>query len=122
MREVTVTEVAEALDAAVRLKGEGFVYSRPGESSVCRYMHGTKPGCLIGHVLIRLGALPEELAVQECIPADLLNYNRLGLNIPANAIRALKEAQLQQDEGETWGKARQAFRDALSRPSAPSNA
>jgi hypothetical protein len=52
----------------------------------------------------------------------LLNYNRLGLNIPANAIRALKEAQLQQDEGETWGKARQAFRDVLSRLSAPSNA
>jgi hypothetical protein len=42
MREVTVTEVAEALDAAVRLKGEGFVYSRPGESSVAKDLRNSQ--------------------------------------------------------------------------------
>jgi len=122
MREVTVTEVADVLDAAVREKGEDFVYSPPGEWGVCRYLHGTKPGCLIGHVLIRLGAIPGELALQEGLPADLLNYGRLSLDIPRNAVEALRAAQNEQDEGETWSKARQAFRDVLSWFSAPSNA
>ena len=119
MREVTVTEVADVLDAAVREKGEDFVYSPPGEWGICQYLHGTKPGCLIGHVLIRLGAIPGELALQEGVPANALEYDRLGLDIPQNAVEALQAAQDEQDEGETWGEARKAFNGALGRLNAP---
>jgi hypothetical protein len=119
MREVTVTEVADVLDEAVRAKGESFVYSPQG--TICQYLHGTQPGCLVGHVLLRLGAIPGELALQEGNNADGLDYNRLGLNIPWNAIEALQEAQSAQDNGQTWGQARKAFSGHLGRFNAPLN-
>jgi hypothetical protein len=117
MREVTVEEVAQVLDAAVRDKGEDFVYVAQG--ATCQYLHGTQPGCLVGHVLLSLGAIPGELALQEGCPADVLNYGRLGLSIPLNVIDALQTAQNEQDEGRTWGQARKAFSDHLSRFNAP---
>ena len=120
MREVTVTEVADVLDEAVRERGESFVYSPPG--TICQYLHGTQPGCLVGHVLIRLGAIPGELALQEGQPADQVDYQSLGLRIPENAIDALQAAQIEQDEGRTWGQARKAFNGALGRFNAPLNA
>ncbi len=119
MREVTVTEVADVLDEAVREKGESFVYSAPVGGGICQYLHGTQPGCLVGHVLIRLGAIPGELALQEGTPADTLEYHILGLEIPENAIQALQEAQSAQDEGQTWGQARKAFSKVLGRFNAP---
>src|SRR5689334_18954409 len=117
MREVTVTEVAEVLDEAVREKGESFVYSPQG--TICQYLHGTQPGCLVGHVLIRLGASAGMLSLQEGQPADQVDYNSLGLSIPPSAIQALQEAQSAQDEGQTWGQARKAFSKVLSRFNAP---
>ncbi len=117
MREVTVTEVADVLDEAVRDMGEDYVYSPQG--TICQYLHGTQPGCLVGHVLIRLGASAGMLALQEGSPADALNYADLGLSIPQNAIQALQEAQSAQDEGQTWGQARKAFSKVLSRFNAP---
>ncbi len=124
MREVTATQVADLLDAAVREKGEDFIY-KPiplTNDAICRYLHGTQPGCLIGHVLLRLGAIPTELDLQEGQPANLLDYARLGLSIGANAIEALQAAQEAQDNGETWGTARKAFHGVLGRFNAPSNA
>jgi len=118
MREVTVTEVADVLDEAVRAKGESFVYS-PQAGDICHYLHGTQPGCLVGHVLIRLGAIRGELALQEGNNADGLDYDALGLSIPQNAIEALQKAQEEQDAGRTWGEARKAFSGALSRFNAP---
>ena len=117
MREVTVTEVADVLDEAVRAKGEDFVYSSPG--TICQYLHGTQPGCLVGHVLIRLGASAGMLSLQEGQPADQVDYDSLGLSIPQNAIDALQKAQTSQDEGDTWGEARKAFSGHLSRFNAP---
>jgi hypothetical protein len=114
---VTVTEVADVLDEAVRAKGEDFVYVPQG--TICQYLHGTQPGCLVGHVLIRLGASAGMLSLQEGQPADQVDYDSLGLSIPQNAIDALQKAQTSQDEGDTWGEARKAFSGHLSRFNAP---
>ncbi len=122
MKEVTNVEVAEAVAAVVAETGMDFIYLLPSSNGICQYLHGTKPGCLVGHVLIRLGAIKGELALQEGYPADALDYGQLGLSLSSVAIEALCEAQAVQDAQRTWGEALEAFQATLGRLSAPGNA
>jgi hypothetical protein len=120
MREVTATEVAEVLEEAVGAKGEDFVYSTPDGRVPCLYLHGDQPGCLVGDVLLRLGADPEGL--RETGPVVDLNWTLLGLRLPVSAIEALQGAQEVQDDKKTWGEARDAFYARLETPVAAQDA
>jgi hypothetical protein len=84
-----------------------FIYQKPpaseGHIAVCRYVHGDVPGCLIGHVLHRLGVSLETLSVHEGQPAQYLAGT---LDIGGDAVRwALGAAQEAQDGGSTWHEA-----------------
>jgi hypothetical protein len=84
-----------------------FIYQKPpaseGRVPVCRYVHGDVPGCLIGHVLHRLGVSLETLSVQEGQPAQHLTET---LGIGGDAVRwAMGAAQSVQDSGSTWSEA-----------------
>lgn len=72
------------------------------------------PSCLIGHVVHRLGADAEFLAINtgEMAGALLMNFvHRSGLTLEHGVMDVLGVAQVAQDEGRTWGE---ALRDALT--------
>jgi hypothetical protein len=122
VKEVTNVEVAETVAAIVAETGMDFVYRSPVGNGICQYLHGTQPGCLVGHVLIRLGAITGELALQEGNTADGLDYGAMGLSLPSAALEALYEAQAVQDDERPWGEALEAFQATLERLSATQNA
>lgn len=82
----------------------------PGGTS-CFYVHrtaeGAVPGCLVGHVLHRLGVPLSELEKWEGAGAQdptLATLNILGDN-DEYAVRMLVEVQSTQDNGAPWGTA-----------------
>jgi hypothetical protein len=113
MKNITMEEVEWALRDVVAEYGEEYIYVPP-KDGLCRYLDkdpaGIKPACLVGHVLVRLGALVSELACQEGRSADALDYGRMGLSLSSEAINVLYMAQEVQDEGRPWGD---ALREAL---------
>ena len=54
-------ETVDLLRDAVEERGENYVYEKPPGSAYCEYVHsdGT-PGCIVGWVLAKKGAKPED--------------------------------------------------------------
>lgn len=105
--------VRAALDRAVARKGRDYVYVDHYPS--CVYVNeADKPACLIGMVLIDLG-VPAS-AFHQTDPAGMertLNglrfdvaYKYLPVVISDEVMKALVAAQYIQDDGGTWGRAR----------------
>ena len=125
-REYGVTEVLAAMEEVVNEYGHDFVYTKPANSDVCQYMHGEQPGCLIGHVLVRLGAHGEVLriaegnfidanshglGVEEFLGILAPTWGTLGYSLTEDAVRALTVAQNLQDCSNTWGRALEAAQE-----------
>ena len=101
-------EVITTLRAVVAERPD-YVYTNPfpDDAGTCRYVHGDTPGCLVGHVLHRLGVPLEELSRHEgknacSVAADLLD------GISSDASWAIEHAQFRQDLGDTWAEALKA--------------
>jgi len=119
--ETQVQRALSVMSKVVDEAGRDHVYVKPDVLTGCRYVHGIgssqQPGCLIGHVLHRLGlSLADLHATDEGGPdggedAAITDYgSRLGLH-PVT-VDVLAEAQGVQDDGTPWGG---AYDDALAR-------
>ena len=81
----------------------------PGQPSLCLYQRDGQPDCIIGHVVHRL--LPDfdlrllDAALDYDGAQNTGASNALpwaGLDVPADALQILVDAQDRQDEGNTW--------------------
>jgi hypothetical protein len=113
---VTASDVVAELRAVVAEQPD-YVYEYPGEapdkSLDCYYVHpsesGTVPGCVVGHVLNRLGVPLHVLRGYE--GSDARNVAERTLNITGDpdhghdARLALQQVQCAQDRGMAWGAA-----------------
>lgn len=98
LREV----VAERPDYVyVNPNGERGVF---GGSAICYYVHGDCPGCLIGHVLHRLGVPIDAMWRREHWPASVMAAEVLS-GVSYRSTYALDAAQLMQDYGQPWSRA-----------------
>jgi hypothetical protein len=116
--ELTVTKVKDLLAEAVALKGADYVYTTPDgkQGSVdyqptCLYVHGSRPGCIVGHVLNKAGVSLARLREEERNDAsNVLRNLREDLAYEDGVSQLLQDAQGAQDEGVPWGEAvRQAL-------------
>jgi hypothetical protein len=112
MSDVSLETVLDTLRDVVRGR-EDYVYTRPDTANpqgpVCLYVHPSddptrqEPGCLVGHVLYRLGVPLSALAEHEGHRASIV-VTRLTDCDPKIAYM-LDRAQRAQDDSETWGDA-----------------
>lgn len=91
-----------------------YVYESPDRTAdiPCLYVHDDKPGCLVGHVLNRLGVELEDLSEYEGSDAD--KFVRPGF-VSERAGRVLQHAQFEQDRGDAWRYALDAAETAYER-------
>ncbi len=113
--ELTLARVKELLAEAVAEKGADYVYTTPeGEpagpdmETPCRYVHGDKPGCVVGHVLHKAGVSLALLEGQEGTDAygamrNLWRDGEIEFEPPVRQL--LNHVQLDQDRGTPWGEA-----------------
>lgn len=108
----TANETVLATLREVVAESPDYVYSnpvpsdeRPDPDMSCMYVHGDVPGCLIGHVLHRLGVPLGELAKREGGAAYIVADDFLR-GVSGGVLSRLDFAQGAQDSGKTW-------RDAL---------
>lgn len=122
MSLISTEKFLRTMEYVVNERGPGFVYATAGTS--CYYRPQPKlwrrpdldprsqTGCLIGETLKRL--LPPEVfegLVEEETDADTLIVGtplRDFFETPALVGRVARAAQFEQDQGETWGVARDA--------------
>lgn len=118
----TNEQINEAIKAALAEKGEDYVYERVGEGAKqgCYYAVDGAPSCLVGNVLNRLD--PEMFAQVIEYETDTPEYQDTGFEDVAEYLRlpfhedqvaALKDAQVKQDQGKTWGEAAQKYAEKL---------
>lgn len=122
-RSMTADEVLGIMAQVVAEYGDTFVYAKvstPGSSySVCLNWDNDCPSCLIGHVMHRWG-MPEDIlanfpsqGVSNLMHRFALKHGPMG--IENGAMRAMAEAQANQDDGTPWGlcleKARRVVED-----------
>lgn len=132
-KEYGVGEILAALEAVVAQAGADYIYDKAEykglSDGICRYMHGEDaPGCLIGRVLIKLGAQPavifhaedrfieangHGLGMEEFLSLLAPTWGTLGYSITDDAVSVLTVAQNCQDVGNTWGRALDEARNAV---------
>lgn len=117
-RTVDTGEVLHVAEQIVNEFGHDYVYIEP-DDGICRYVYKGKPSCLVGHILVRLGApinairVSEEarLNAGEGLGVDVLlesltpTWSTLGFTLTAQAVEVLAAVQNTQDTGRTWGQA-----------------
>jgi len=107
--KITTEEFTKALEDAVTLMGEGFVYvSYPYD--MCQYEIDGEPSCLLGHALWNLGIPMPEVNI------NIFDLFTLYYDAPSSLSLAAREAQRDQDRGETWGAALSSFKYILAHP------
>lgn len=121
-KTVDAAEVLERAAEIVQEFGDDYIYEPP--AGMCQYVHTPQPGllqpgCLVGQILVRLGAQLETLKTVEDFymdrgegvsVEDLLQgleptWSTLGFTLTPGAIDVLGEIQNIQDTAEPWGKA-----------------
>lgn len=119
-QSITVTKILELLDEAVASKPEGYRYPESKKrffdehnegNPVCRYWHeeDNETGCIVGFVFHKLGVSQEKLqAIEGSAAREAARLS--GLPIENSAVDALRDAQVAQDNGNSWDFAvRQAY-------------
>lgn len=102
----------DVLDTARKIAAERPDYVYTGTDGVhSYYVHGNAPGCLVGHILDRLGVDLGHLRRSEGVAAgSLLRQLALDGIIQMNidhlsTMHFLRELQIDQDGGMPWGAA-----------------
>jgi hypothetical protein len=112
---VTAEKVLETLREVVAERPD-YVYEAPEGYTAATwvagfYVHGDVPGCVVGHVLNRLGVPLEHLALVEGRDAYKVADWFLNITDPDGAMdveHVLSVAQSRQDRGDSWGTALEA--------------
>lgn len=120
-REYGVDDVLHAMEEIVAEFGNDYVYDRFGrDDRICRYAHEDGPGCLVGQVLVRLGAdlnviksvesahidrRNTGLSLEELLDELAPTWGSLGYTLTPEAVEVLTVAQNMQDVRNTWGRA-----------------
>lgn len=113
MIEVTAEQVVSTLREVVAERPD-FVYSPPEAGSICKYVHdgpeGEKPGCVVGHVMNRLGVPLSELRKHEGTAAHalietLLSFPTDDTTAQARTKYLVNSCQRSQDSMLPWGEA-----------------
>lgn len=111
---LTDKQIIDAVDAAVAEKGADYTYERgepmdPDEAAPsCLYVHGDKPGCIVGNAMHRLGIDLATLRESEGRSAGGLLIDlrdKQGYHASMWAQDFLDAVQHQQDNGDSWGDA-----------------
>jgi hypothetical protein len=110
--KVTADQVMQTLREVVAERPD-YVYEVPegyaAETNVsCYYVHGDVPGCVVGHVLNRLGVPLSDLALVEGRGAYKVVDWFLNITDPDGVVdveHVLSVAQSRQDRGDSWGEA-----------------
>lgn len=107
----TNAEINAALRGALDEKGEDYTYSKEN-TEACLYKRAGEPSCIVGHVLHALDPeMFERVAAFERDPETKLDttFHQVArqLHLPFNEeqVRALRYAQIVQDNGGTWSNA-----------------
>jgi hypothetical protein len=109
-------EAKQLVDRAIAEKGADYVYeqvSAPGYMlDTCAYFNPQtgEPSCIVGHVLAYKGLTLAQAVAGEWntgVTARGLKQNYGVLDADAATLIFLNGAQESQDDGETWGKARE---------------
>lgn len=138
MYELTEADARRFIEEAVAERGEGYQY-RSDVNGICYYTdietsadHGppTRPGCLIGVVLHKVGVSLVKLRNFDGAPVGEFfgylvhadgsiekksNYRARLVDAPEPVVQALTTAQRTQDHGAAWGMARDQFNSDLDR-------
>lgn len=111
--EINDASVVATLKAVVAERPD-YIYKRPAyitSNEACLYVHpsedgsSAQPGCIVGHVLNRLGIGLPAMAQHEGADAGTL-VGALGLtNLSPDTLGLLDDVQGFQDSGETWAEA-----------------
>jgi hypothetical protein len=129
---LTGPEALHLLELVVKEHGEDYVYvglphsevcgdedcgdHYDGEEATCLYMHGERPGCIVGHLFhdyigVDVPAEMENVPVGQMVRNDPRNmpgcspFQVPGVVITPEAHHVLAHAQGVQDGGNTWGEA-----------------
>lgn len=114
MEKITVSEAdVIATLRAVVAERPNYVYQKPAhmdDEYSCLYVHTDAddeekrtPGCVVGHVLNRLGVPLDELEKREGKAAFRVVPDLA--DMPEGAVDALSRAQSSQDDSDTWSMA-----------------
>ena len=97
---ITYEQLRDAIDEEVK-DNKGLVYKPPGDSKICVYVHGSKPSCLIGRALFRLGVPLETLRTfddrQDSGIESLVCAGKIDMD--NNAMFYATNVQSRQDQG-----------------------
>lgn len=111
--ELTLEKAIELLDNAIAERGADHVYVPDVAGSSCFYVHGDKPGCIIGHVLHQFGIPLSELKKVEGKRAALA-VDELDIRTEKYLVsQFLDHVQRAQDNGSPWGDAVRYARQSL---------
>ncbi|QIN93710.1 hypothetical protein QDW23_gp51 [Microbacterium phage Stromboli] len=139
MTELTKEAVAEAIDQLVQERGQDYVYPTEEVGGCYYSFEDGTPACLVGAVVAKLDPEAFQKLVEIEAPFDdgnggvfrykagtvgtvvahpspalvdgeLVGGSRTGLVVEdRDLFLALRDAQSTQDQGHSWGKAREAF-------------
>jgi hypothetical protein len=107
----TLREVVAERPTYVYEAPEGYASETNETSVACFYVHGNTPGCIVGHVLARLGVPLSDLALVEGRGAYKVADWFLDITDPDGATdveHVLSVVQMHQDRGDSWGSALEA--------------
>lgn len=121
MNKPTITEAdfTAAIEKAVADKGADYVYN-PDDSRSCVYTEDGEPSCIIGTALVNLGFEPNpdwdnpmqtDKLLEDTTADTILPYF---FDIPENVVVAARRAQVDQDNGSTWGTALEDYTLAVA--------
>lgn len=120
MNKPTITEAdfTAAIEKAVADKGADYVYN-PRHDRTCVYTEDGEPSCIVGTALVNLGFEPNpkwdtapRSGVFEDTAADTILPHFF--DIPGDVVLAARKAQIEQDNGGTWGQALESYKKAVS--------
>lgn len=107
---IDADEAERLLKAAVKERGEGYVYQPTMDSGgSCLYVHQDErgndvPGCLIGLALNKAGLPLDTLKAHNWVSIRTLSKS-LPIEITSQALDVLTMAQMRQDQRRPWGEA-----------------
>jgi hypothetical protein len=108
--EITLDEAKELLARAVKEKGEDYVYAPLTDMgrSQCAYFNPADkcPSCMVGYVLSYKGVTYDVLETTNSVVTEVQDLVEEGhLKVDNETLALLTIAQVEQDQGQTWGRA-----------------
>jgi hypothetical protein len=103
--DITLDEAKELLARAVKEKGADYVYEQQDGKCVYYTSEGS-PSCLVGWVLSYKGLTSADLVAADSVIAEVGDLVEEGLlKVDNETLALLTVAQVEQDQGQTWGRA-----------------